>query len=213
MNRYSFKLKTRESADQIDIIVGQHQPAMAATLCGICTSVEYPTNMCPTLQETESDQLENVGAIGNRRIKIGLLIVNNMEDSHFGRDRIKGLMQLNNSGTHRIHIRDKQQYTIPVERDRHHPRPQNVDQTSARSSNLPSQTIPNSRGNGSVVTLKSVKELPQPTLQQSPRSAETDFEPNADSQSWPEKTVPAPFPTRTISTRRLKLNEELLKMF
>ncbi|RDY07909.1 hypothetical protein CR513_07917, partial [Mucuna pruriens] len=46
------------------LAIGQHQPAMAAKLCGICTSVEHPTDMCPTLQETESDQPENVGAIG-----------------------------------------------------------------------------------------------------------------------------------------------------
>ncbi|RDY05582.1 hypothetical protein CR513_10556, partial [Mucuna pruriens] len=41
------------------LAVGQHQPAMAAKVCGICTSVEHPTDMCPTLQETELDQLEN----------------------------------------------------------------------------------------------------------------------------------------------------------
>ncbi|RDX99341.1 hypothetical protein CR513_17618, partial [Mucuna pruriens] len=35
---------------------------------------------------------------------------------------------------------------------------------SAGSDNLPSQTIPNPRGNASVVTLKSRKELPPPTL-------------------------------------------------
>ncbi|RDY12462.1 hypothetical protein CR513_02737, partial [Mucuna pruriens] len=56
-------------------------------------------------------------------------------------------------------------------------------QSSSRSSNLPSQTIPNSRGNASVVTLKSGKELSQPTLQQLPRSTEADSKPNADSQS------------------------------
>ncbi|RDX94120.1 hypothetical protein CR513_23530, partial [Mucuna pruriens] len=33
---------------------------------------------------------------------------------------------------------------------------------SARSSNLPSQTIPNLRGNASAVTLRSGKALPQP---------------------------------------------------
>ncbi|RDX80977.1 hypothetical protein CR513_38401, partial [Mucuna pruriens] len=49
---------------------------------------------------------------------------------------------------------------------------------SAGSSNLPSQTIPNPRGNASVVTLRSGKELPQPTLQQLPRSAEADSKPN-----------------------------------
>ncbi|RDX89902.1 hypothetical protein CR513_28297, partial [Mucuna pruriens] len=85
--------------------------------------------------------------------------------------------------------------------------------TSAGSSNLPSQTIPNPRGNASVVTLRSGKELPQPTLRQLPRSIAADVEPNADSQSRPEKIVPAPFPTRTISAGKPESDEELLKMF
>ncbi|RDX66461.1 hypothetical protein CR513_54765, partial [Mucuna pruriens] len=46
------------------LVVGQHQPNMVAKVCCICTFVEYPTNLCPTLQETESDQPENVEAIG-----------------------------------------------------------------------------------------------------------------------------------------------------
>ncbi|RDX64269.1 hypothetical protein CR513_57193, partial [Mucuna pruriens] len=46
------------------LAVSQHQPAMATKLCGICTSMEHPTDMCPTLQETEADQPDNVGAIG-----------------------------------------------------------------------------------------------------------------------------------------------------
>ncbi|RDY01578.1 hypothetical protein CR513_15070, partial [Mucuna pruriens] len=51
---------------------------------------------------------------------------------------------------------------------------------SAGSSNLPSQSIPNPRGNASVVTLRSGKELPQPTLQQMPRSLEADSKPNVE---------------------------------
>ncbi|RDX84215.1 hypothetical protein CR513_34771, partial [Mucuna pruriens] len=46
------------------LVVGQHQPAMATKICGICTFVEHPTDMCPTLQENESDQPKNVRAIG-----------------------------------------------------------------------------------------------------------------------------------------------------
>ncbi|RDY02126.1 hypothetical protein CR513_14458, partial [Mucuna pruriens] len=37
------------------LVVGQHQPSIASRVCGICTSMEHPTNMCPTLQEIESD--------------------------------------------------------------------------------------------------------------------------------------------------------------
>ncbi|RDY03724.1 hypothetical protein CR513_12655, partial [Mucuna pruriens] len=45
------------------LVVGQHQPSIAARVCGIYTFVGYPTNVCPTLQEIESDHLESVGAI------------------------------------------------------------------------------------------------------------------------------------------------------
>ncbi|RDX72782.1 hypothetical protein CR513_47682, partial [Mucuna pruriens] len=43
--------------------VGQHQPNMAAKVCSICTFVEHPTDLYPTLQESELNQPENVGAI------------------------------------------------------------------------------------------------------------------------------------------------------
>ncbi|RDX79795.1 hypothetical protein CR513_39731, partial [Mucuna pruriens] len=46
------------------LAIGQHQPVIVAKVCGICTSVEHPIDMCPTLQETESDHLESVGSIG-----------------------------------------------------------------------------------------------------------------------------------------------------
>ncbi|RDX69951.1 hypothetical protein CR513_50869, partial [Mucuna pruriens] len=52
---------------------------------------------------------------------------------------------------------------------------------SAGSSNLPSQTIPNPRGNASVVTLRSGKELQQPAPQQLPRPTDGDSELNANS--------------------------------
>ncbi|RDY11559.1 hypothetical protein CR513_03750, partial [Mucuna pruriens] len=45
------------------LAIGQHQPIAAVKACGICTSVEHPTDMCPTLQETEPDHPESVGAI------------------------------------------------------------------------------------------------------------------------------------------------------
>ncbi|RDX62072.1 hypothetical protein CR513_59629, partial [Mucuna pruriens] len=85
---------------------------------------------------------------------------------------------------------------------------------SVGPSNLPSQTIPNPRGNASALTLRSGKELPQPTPQQLPRLAETDSEPNTNSQLLQQgKTIPFLFPTRTISARMPESNEELLKIF
>ncbi|RDX65696.1 hypothetical protein CR513_55626, partial [Mucuna pruriens] len=46
------------------LAVSQHHTAMAAKVCGICTSVGNPTNSCPTLQETESDHTKSVGVVG-----------------------------------------------------------------------------------------------------------------------------------------------------
>ncbi|RDY12871.1 hypothetical protein CR513_02301, partial [Mucuna pruriens] len=67
---------------------------------------------------------------------------------------------------------------------------------SAGSNNLPSQTIPNSRGNASALALR------------------TDSEPNTNSQMFQQdKIVPLPFPNQTISIRKPKSDEELLKMF
>ncbi|RDX82606.1 hypothetical protein CR513_36578, partial [Mucuna pruriens] len=51
--------------NQLIELTSLYQPSVAAKVCGICTLVEYPTVMCPTLQETESDHPESVGAIGD----------------------------------------------------------------------------------------------------------------------------------------------------
>ncbi|RDX85971.1 hypothetical protein CR513_32742, partial [Mucuna pruriens] len=83
---------------------------------------------------------------------------------------------------------------------------------AAGSSNLPSQTISNPRGNASVVILRSSKELPQPAQHQKLKSAE-DSKAISDSQSHLETTVPLPFPSRTILARKPESDEELLKMF
>ncbi|RDX75724.1 hypothetical protein CR513_44363, partial [Mucuna pruriens] len=67
-----------------------------------------------------------------------------------------------------------QQYAVPSEYECHPSRPQNANRIVSKhcepftvigSSNLPSQTILNLRGNASVVTLRSGKELPQPASQ------------------------------------------------
>ncbi|RDX86764.1 hypothetical protein CR513_31852, partial [Mucuna pruriens] len=54
---------------------------------------------------------------------------------------------------------------------------------STRSSNLPSQTILNPRGNVSAVILRSRKALSQPAPQQLSRAADADSELDADSQA------------------------------
>ncbi|RDX96570.1 hypothetical protein CR513_20744, partial [Mucuna pruriens] len=238
------------------LVVGQHQPNMAAKVCGICTSVEHPSDLCPTLQETKSDQPENFGAIVwkttiSARTESRALCSSEIRTYTEYASRISKLPTAESaipSNTFPIEatienttsrqfsisggpdeatcsqqfavlaINKLQQHAVPSKYECHHPRPQDLANIVSHlqtvgSSKLPSQTIPNSRGNASVVTLRSGKELSQPTLQLL-RSTKADFAPNANSQvQQQEKTIPLLFPTRTISARKSKCDEELLKMF
>ncbi|RDX78149.1 hypothetical protein CR513_41603, partial [Mucuna pruriens] len=167
---------------------------MLAKVCGICTFVEHPTDMCPTLQETESDEPENIGAI---------VAIENVASRQFP-----------------ISGGSNEQHAFLAEYDHHHLRPQDTNRISVGSSSLPSQTIPNPRRNDSAVTLRSGKELPQPASSAEVKSEPfvdskpfVDSEPFVDSQSQQDKTVPVSFPTRTISVRKPESDEELLKMF
>ncbi|RDY08381.1 hypothetical protein CR513_07398, partial [Mucuna pruriens] len=79
---------------------------------------------------------------------------------------------------------------------------------SAGSSNLPSQIIPNLRGNVSAVTLRSGKELPQKHLL---RPIDANSELDADSQiPQPDKIVPLPFPKLLRMFRKVEINIPLL---
>ncbi|RDX68976.1 hypothetical protein CR513_51967, partial [Mucuna pruriens] len=65
--------------------------------------------------------------------------------------------------------------------------------------NIPSQTIPNLKGGVGI---------------SSAGLAETESEPRADSQVQQlVRSVPLPFPNRTISTKRSEIEEDLLKLF
>ncbi|RDX69950.1 hypothetical protein CR513_50868, partial [Mucuna pruriens] len=61
--QYQPRMLTKLTSLVRQLVVGQHQPSIVARICGICTSVEHPTDMCPTLQETKLDHLESTGAI------------------------------------------------------------------------------------------------------------------------------------------------------
>ncbi|RDX87928.1 hypothetical protein CR513_30541, partial [Mucuna pruriens] len=85
---------------------GQHQPNMAAKAYGICTSMEHPTNLCPTM--------------GSNHIRTGHLIISSMEDNHFSQDRIKGLTQCIDSDLHRMYLKDQQATNSRVRNIKHH---------------------------------------------------------------------------------------------
>ncbi|RDX77186.1 hypothetical protein CR513_42734, partial [Mucuna pruriens] len=202
---------------------------MATKVCGICTSVEYPTDICPTLQETESDQIENVGAIGGFQYGKQLYKTQPLDNQQpFQLGPNQGLYATQQfgpapnapQGVAVPPFQQQQQQRVPTQGNppsledlmkqlatsnlefqqsvssSNMQFQQNMTATiqdlktqigqlanivshlqSAGSNNLPSQTIQNPRGNASAVTLRSGKELPQPTLQRVLRSAEADSEP------------------------------------
>ncbi|RDX72187.1 hypothetical protein CR513_48363, partial [Mucuna pruriens] len=90
--------KTPVAARQLISNMASNTQYVTAKFYGICTSVEHPIDMCPTLQETESDYLESVvTSMGSNRIKVGHLIINSLERNHFGQGRVRDHVNLNDS--------------------------------------------------------------------------------------------------------------------
>ncbi|RDY10528.1 hypothetical protein CR513_04937, partial [Mucuna pruriens] len=260
------------------LAVSQHHPAMAAKVCGICTSMEHPTDLCPTLQETESGQTESVGAVGGFQYGKQPYQNRQFDNQPYGKQPFwlnsqpgpyaaqrAGFMPNAPYGTTSYQQPSSQYSTssFPPQQQRTPTQgnspsledlmkqlatsnlefqqsvsssnlqfQQNMTATiqdlkmqigqlantvselqSAGSSSLPSQSIPNPRGNAHAVTLRSGKELPQPEQHQEPQPAEADSEAAANSQSHPETAVPLPFPSRTVSAKKPDSDDELLKMF
>ncbi|RDY06779.1 hypothetical protein CR513_09186, partial [Mucuna pruriens] len=246
------------------LAISQHQPIAVVKTCGICTSVEHPTDMCPTLQETESDHSESVGAIGGYQYGKQPYATRPFEGQQYGRPPYQGPYAAQGFSSNRSMPQSQGSYQQPNPRHQMPPFQQQQQKTpppsnsssledlvkqiaasnlefqqtmsssnlqfqqnmnatiqdlktqvgqlansvsqlqSAGSGNLPSQVIPNPRGNVSIVSLRSAE----------PRSAST--ESNSDTNSQPSRQaspVPVPFPSRTLSTRKPKSDEELLKMF
>ncbi|RDX97033.1 hypothetical protein CR513_20244, partial [Mucuna pruriens] len=188
------------------LAVSQHHPAMAAKICGICTSVEHPTDLCPSLQETESGQTETPENSYSRKLTILEDLMKQLATSNleFQQSVSSSNLQFQQNMTATIQDLKMQigQLANTVS-----------ELQSAGSSSLPSQSILNPRGNANAVTLRSGKELPSLAQHQVPQPAEADSEAVADSQSHPQTTVPLPFPSRTVSARKPDSDDELLKMF
>ncbi|RDX84521.1 putative mitochondrial protein, partial [Mucuna pruriens] len=255
------------------LAVSQHHPAMAAKVCGICTSVEHPTDLCPTLQETESGQTESVGAVGGFQYGKQPYQNRQFDNQPYGKQPFRPNPQPGPYAAQRAgympnapygaagYQQPSSQYStssFPPQQQRTptqdnspsledlmkqlaasniefqqsvsssnlqfqqnmtatiHDLKMQIGQlanTSAGSSSLPSQPIPNPRGNANAVTLRSGKELPQPEQHQEPQPAEANSEASANSQSRPETAVPLPFPSRTVSAKKPDSDDELLKMF
>ncbi|RDY06279.1 hypothetical protein CR513_09764, partial [Mucuna pruriens] len=178
------------------LAVGQHQPSIAARVCGICTFVEHSIDMCPTLQETVSNHPKSVGAIGGYQYGKQPYQSRQFDNQQFGRFESRAIcgstIRIYPEYTSRSSWLSTAEFsilgtTIPIiittkssiSRQltifgRPDEAVSNKQSGSAGSSNLPSQTISNPSGNTSMVSLRSGRELTQTAPQQRLRPADAD---------------------------------------
>ncbi|RDX82971.1 hypothetical protein CR513_36160, partial [Mucuna pruriens] len=197
------------------LAVEQHQPAMAAKVCGICTFVEHPTDMCLTFQETESDQPENVRAI------VWKTTISARTTSRAICDLESRTCPEHASRISRLPTAESaiSSTTFPTT---------TTTVESAYSRKLSISRGPDEAACNQQPGVPTIYELqqhaipakrdrhhprPQNTDWTLPKSAEVNSEPNANSQPRPETTVSLSFPNWTISARKPDSDEELLKMF
>ncbi|RDY14408.1 hypothetical protein CR513_00512, partial [Mucuna pruriens] len=159
---------------------------MVVKVCGICTSVEHRTDMCPTLQEIESDQPKNVGAIGGFQ---------------YGKQ------------SYQNRPFDSQQHGRQPFQPRSNQGPYETQQFGSTPNAYQRQAGYQQPTQQYQVPPFQQQQQQRRYLLKLPRSVEADSKSNANSQSRQDKTVLMPFPTRTISARKPKSNEKLLKMF
>ncbi|RDX75987.1 hypothetical protein CR513_44069, partial [Mucuna pruriens] len=237
------------------LVVGQHQPSIAAKVCGICTFMEHPTNICPTLQETESDHPESVGSIGGHQYEKQSYQSQLYDSSNIGRVRVKGNIQLKNSNLPKAHLRlsaeseipstivptaattesaiigqlsiyrgpnevvdnkkpgvsayyELQQHAILAKFKCHDPRPQNAG--GLASKHCESAIVDWVWKPSLIDNFKSKGECKCCVIEKWLRPANVESEPDVDSLA---RSIPLPFLTRTLSTRKVETDEDLLKMF
>ncbi|RDY06177.1 hypothetical protein CR513_09872, partial [Mucuna pruriens] len=172
------------------LAVGKHQPSIAARVCGICTFVEHPTDMCPTLQETESDRPESVGSIGGYQ---------------YGK-------QPYSSRSYDIVPTESESRAISSSKIQTYPKHTSESKQLSTEPKIPGTTIPTTATTKSAITR-------QLTISRGPNEAVGNEQPgvgqlaNIVSQLQSAGSIPLPFPTWTLSTRKAKTDEDLLKMF
>ncbi|RDX79335.1 hypothetical protein CR513_40248, partial [Mucuna pruriens] len=186
-------LRMENQLTELTSLVSQHQQIPQVRISSICTSVEHFTDMCPTLQEIESDNAEFVGVIGGNQYSGQLATIptkattnTNIEQSPSMEVWMK--FQQNMDATmHDLKMQIRQLANLIIDRF-----------------GKPSLTTnPNPKGgNVSAVTLRNGKEL-------QPNPADIESEPEANSQVQQQAKInPIPFPSRTISARKAKMDEE-----
>ncbi|XP_027169276.1 uncharacterized protein LOC113768980 [Coffea eugenioides] len=212
------------------LAIGQMQQLKT---CGICYGSSHPTDMCPTLQDDSTEQANAVGFPGPPQRRY---------DPY--------------ANTYNPGWRDHPNFNYAVRppgfphQSQYQPRPQLSQQQPAPKSvhnlenqmsqlastvnrlesqlsgKLPSQTIVNPKQNASAITLRSGKELPEPSKKISEQAIEEELEkegnvsqpraleqPDFGEKSTQVVTPPPPFPSRLAKSKKQEHEQEILDTF
>ncbi|XP_027169576.1 uncharacterized protein LOC113769316 [Coffea eugenioides] len=198
------------------LAIGQMQQLKT---CGICYGSSHPTDMCPTLQDDSTEQANAVGFPGPPQRRY---------DPY--------------ANTYNPGWRDHPNFNYAArppgfpQQSQYQPRPQLSQQQSAPKSvnrlesqlsgKLPSQTIVNPKQNASAITLRSGKELPEPSKRISEQAIEEELEkegnvsqpraleqPDFGEKSTQVVTPPPPFPSRLAKSKKQEQEQEILDTF
>ncbi|XP_027152320.1 uncharacterized protein LOC113752407 [Coffea eugenioides] len=201
------------------LAIGQMQQLKT---CGICYGSSHPTDMCPTLQDDSTEQANAVGFPGPPQRRY---------DPY--------------ANTYNPGWRDHPNFSYAArppgfpQQPQYQPRPQLSQQQSAPKSastinrlesqlsgKLPSQTIVNPKQNASAITLRSGKELPEPSKRISEQAIEEELEkegnvsqpraleqPDFGEKSTQVVTPPPPFPSRFAKSKKRKQEQEVFDIF
>ncbi|XP_027156595.1 uncharacterized protein LOC113757646 [Coffea eugenioides] len=212
------------------LAIGQMQQLKT---CGICYGSSHPTDMCPTLQDDSTEQANAVGFPGPPQRRY---------DPY--------------ANTYNPGWRDHPNFNYAVsppgfpQQSQYQPRPQLSQQQPAPKSvhnlenqmsqlastvnrlesqlsgKLPSQTIVNPKQNASAITLRSGKELPEPSKKISEQAIEEELEkegnvsqpraleqPDFGEKSTQVVTPPPPFPSRLAKSKKQEQEQEILDTF
>ncbi|RDX78194.1 hypothetical protein CR513_41559, partial [Mucuna pruriens] len=187
--------------------------------------MEHPIDMCPTLQEIESEHWSNRAesrAIYGLAIRICLQCASSSRWLSTAESAIPSATvpttttiesatsrpdeAVNNKQSGVPTKYELQQYAVPTKHERHYPQPQDTNRITNKHyepftiSWVRQSTLTNNFESKGECECKS-------------RLTDTDFEPEADLQVPKEKFVPLLFPTRTPIVRKPETDEELLRMF
>ncbi|RDY03058.1 hypothetical protein CR513_13401, partial [Mucuna pruriens] len=178
------------------LVVRQHQQS-TQRVYGICTSVEHPTDMYPTLRQPYPNRPYNSQQFQRKPYQP------NPNQGQYTAQKFRpiGSMPVPNQSSYQQPV---SKYQVPSFRQQSQQLANIVSQM--RSGNIPSQIVPDPKGGGGVgvVMLRSGRELPyQSTPQPNPRLANAKSESGDDSQVQQlARSVPLPFPTQTVPTKR-----------